>query len=69
MIRPLVRWFHPAFVMNHKWAMRRARALMQAEIDRRRAGSPDFPEAHATFPHNIPWFRSAWKRGAALDRG
>ena len=53
-VRRLTRLLNPIFVLNHKWAMRRAHRLMQEEIDRRRAGSERVTTARATFPHNMP---------------
>jgi Polyketide cyclase / dehydrase and lipid transport len=67
-IRPLVPVLHPLFVLNHKWAMRKARAQMQAEVDRRRKGANAFPSATPTFPHNLAFFRRRRARATPLPR-
>ena len=66
-IRFLVKIFHPLFVWNHKWAMRRARNLLQAEVDRRREASNGFAPAKAAFPHNLAFFRD-WQRNRAASK-
>jgi hypothetical protein len=60
-LRPLVRSLHPIFVWNHKWAMRHARKLMQAEVDRRREAGGCLVRARATFPHGFAAVRE-WQR-------
>ncbi|WP_404405650.1 SRPBCC family protein [Pelagibacterium halotolerans] len=69
---PYVRYFmrilHPVFVWNHKWAVRWARKLMQAEVHRRRVGTHQFTRKGATFPHNLPFVR-AWQVRRSARRG
>ncbi len=44
----------PIFVANHKWAMRKGRLGLIAEIERRRNGDPDAGKIQRPiFPHNI----------------
>jgi hypothetical protein len=64
-IRPLIHLFHAVFVLNHKWAMRNARSLMQEEVYRRRGKASRFTSAKATFPHNLAFFRRRWHRHPA----
>ncbi len=53
-IRSLIRLFKPVFTANHRWAMRRGREGLQAEIRRRRrAGKMAQQAAKPTFPHNL----------------
>ncbi len=61
-IRPFIRILHPVFVLNHKWAVRKARLLMQEEVNRRRGRANRFTAAKATFPHNLAFFRRRWHR-------
>lgn len=54
----------PVFAWNHRWAVERARRLLQAEVDRRRGDGPD-ETARPTFPHNLPPVRRWLTRRAA----
>ncbi len=67
-VRRFVRLLHPVFVWNHKWAMRRAGRLLQAEVERRRSASGRFTREKATFPHSLAAFRD-WQRHRAARRG
>jgi len=67
-LRPMVPFFHPLFVWNHKWAMRRTRRLLQAEVDRRRSATGAFAKAAATFPHNLTVFGNWQRRRVAPAR-
>jgi hypothetical protein len=67
-LRPLVRLLDPVFVWNHRWAMRYAHRLLQAEVYRRRKPLKPFSPAQATFPHNLAIYR-AWQRRHAEYRG
>ena len=53
-LKPLVAWFHPVFVWNHKWAMRRTRRLIQDEVYRRRKRPVRLDQPQPVFPHNLP---------------
>lgn len=54
----LARPLRPVFVWNHKWAMRRAKLLLQDEVYRRRGVSERSVTANRpTFPHNLPLVR------------
>lgn len=55
-IRFLLAAFKPVFTANHRWAMRRGREGLQAEIARRRGLSGNRVAKHRTkptFPHNL----------------
>lgn len=68
-IRPLVRLLRPAFAANHRWAMRRGREGLEAEIRRRRQGiavRSGVAWQTPTFPHNLGLVRRMfrWNRDA-----
>jgi len=67
-IKYVKRILRPVFKWNHKWAMRRARSLMQEEIFRRRRASNQFTRAQATFPHNIKSLRTLLRRDFPANR-
>ena len=66
-IKPFVKLLKPIGRLNHDWAVRRVCMQLQKEVDRRRAGSTQFQNAKATFPHNLLFFRRKWRR-VDLDR-
>jgi hypothetical protein len=61
-LRPFVSPLRPVFVWNHKWAMRRAHRLIQAEIDRRRGATRQPVRSRPVFPHNLRLFSAAQRR-------
>jgi hypothetical protein len=68
-IRPFLRLLRPVFAANHRWAMRRGREGLEAEIRRRRQGvavRPGTAWQTPTFPHNLSLMRRAfrWHRDA-----
>lgn len=63
-IRPLLRLLALVFAANHRWAMRRGREGLQAEIHRRRRHVISPPgTAHQTpsFPHNLGAVQRAFR--------
>ncbi len=48
-LRPLVRIFHSVMKINHIWAVRWVRRMMQAEVTRRRVGRADILAPKPTF--------------------
>jgi hypothetical protein len=62
LLKPVLRLLKPVFVANHRWAMRKGREGLQAEIHRRRGGdSAREPLQTPTFPHNFLPFRNKAK--------
>lgn len=68
-IRGLIRLFKPIFSANHRWAMRRGREGLQAEVLRRRhaEGTARAAIAKPAFPHNLQLVqrRFSWTRDSA----
>lgn len=68
-IRPFLRLLKPVFAANHRWAMRRGREGLEAEVRRRRQGivvRPGTAFQTPTFPHNLGLVRRTfrWNRDA-----
>ena len=63
-IRPLFWMAKPIFTANHRWAMRRGREGLQAEVLRRRRGATELPKAsrqRPSFPHNLDAVQHAFR--------
>lgn len=68
-LRPFLHLLKPVFAANHRWAMRRGREGLEAEIRRRRQGiavRPGVAWQTPTFPHNLDVTRRMfrWTRDA-----